>query len=72
MSSINPKKRHFFFFDEKQIVITHLSKKTFEKEEEKEEEKLVSRDKRHVFWSDNNESAEKTNGGERFVEFDRE
>jgi hypothetical protein len=47
-------------------------KKTFEKEEEKEEEKLVSRDKRHVFWSDNNESAEKTNGGERCVGFDRE
>ena len=43
-----------------------------EEEKEEDEEKLVSRDKRHVFWSDNNESAEKTNGGERFVEFDRE
>ena len=28
----------------------------------------MSRDKRHVFWSDNNESAEKTNGGERCVD----
>ena len=71
MSSINPKKRHFFFFDEKQIVITHLIKKTFEKEEEKEEEKLVSRDKRHVFWSED-ECAEKADRGERCVEFDRE
>jgi len=56
-------------------MLQHFLKKTFEKEEEEkeeEEEKLVSRDKRHVFWSDNNESAEKTNGGERFVEFDRE
>ena len=64
MSSINISKRHFFFFDEKQILK--------EEEKEEDEEKLVSRDKRHVFWSDNNESAEKTNGGERFVEFDRE
>ena len=54
-----------------QIVITHLIKKTFEKEEEKEEEKLVSRDKRHDFWSED-ESAEKADRGERFVEFDRE
>jgi len=28
--------------------------------------------RRHVFWSENNASAEKTNGGERFVGFGRE
>ena len=39
--------------------------------EEKEEEKLVSRDERHVFWSED-ESTEKADRGERFVEFDRE
>ena len=38
---------------------------------EEEEEKLVSRDKRHVFWSED-ECAEKADRGERFVEFDRE
>jgi hypothetical protein len=40
-------------------------------EEEEDEEKLVSRDKRHVFWSED-ERAEKADRGERFVEFDRE
>jgi hypothetical protein len=50
-------------------VFTTILKRR-EKEEE-EEEKLVSRDKRHVFWSDD-ERAEKTDQGERFVEFDRE
>ena len=39
---------------------------------EEEEEKLVSRDKRHVFWSED-ECAEKADRGERFfVGFDRE
>ena len=41
-----------------------------EKEVE-EEEKLVSRDKRHVFWSED-ASAEKADRGEKFVELDRE
>ena len=50
----------------------HFSKKKEEEEEEEEdEEKLVSRDKRHVFWSDD-ASAEKADRGERGVEFDRE
>jgi hypothetical protein len=50
-------------------VFTPILKRR-EKEVE-EEEKLVSRDKRHVFWSED-ESAEKADRGERFVEFDRE
>jgi len=50
----------------------NLSKR--EEEEEEEEEKLVSREykRRHVFRRSEDASAEKTNGGERFVGFDRE
>ena len=64
-----PPKRHFFFFDEKQIVFTNILRRR--EIEEEGEEKLVSRDKRHVFWSED-ESAEKADRGERCVGFDRE
>ena len=61
-------KRHFFFFDEKQSFTTILRRR---EKEEKEEEKLVSRDERHVFWSED-ERAKEADRGERCVEFDRE
>ena len=67
--SFSPK-RHFFFFDEKQIIVFTTILRRREKEE-KEEEKLVSRDERHVFWSED-ERAKEVDRGERCVEFDRE
>ena len=67
--SFSPK-RHFFFFDEKQIIVFTTILRRREKEE-KEEEKLVSRDERHVFWSED-ERAKEADRGVRCVEFDRE
>ena len=63
------KKERQFFFSEKNnlISITRLSRK-----KKKTKKKLVSRDKLRHVWSEDDESAEKTNGRERFVEFDRE
>ena len=68
--SFSPK-RHFFFFDEKQIIIVFTNILRRREKEEEGEEKLVSRDKRHVFWSED-ERAEKADGRERCVEFDCE
>ena len=65
---LSRKKRQFFFSEKNNLIsITRLSRK-----KKKTKKKLVSRDKLRHVWSGDDESAEKTNGRERFVEFDRE
>ena len=55
-------KTPFFLLRRRRLIFS--KKKEEEEEEEEDEEKLVSRDKRHVFWSDD-ASAEKADRGER-------
>ena len=68
VNCLSRKKRQFFFSEKNNLIsIERLSRK-----KKKTKKKLVSRDKLRHVWSEDDESAEKTNGRERFVEFDRE
>ena len=61
---------NFSFWTKNTKQKAHL--KTHDERERRRRRRRRRQPRRHVFWSENNASAEKTNGGERFVGFGRE